>query len=230
MTQTSVGNGEVGDLVVQIAPPMRILFRKTSALAAAAAVFLSACTGSEPKHKPSPVPLTATLGRGELKAVSATDAPEANQRASEELPKVMSTLNSFYTIAFVDPKKWNGGTHPALTGLLTAEAQPSLSANLGGMALGDIAPKVKSFKVDKQHATKISFFIENDLTAPVVVATVAFEGVATTKAGAKGPVRVSHNGTFWLLREADVYKISAYSGELKADTVPPRTKRSAFGL
>lgn len=164
-----------------------------------------------------------------MKAVSGNDAPQASQRATEELPKVLSTLNSFYTAAFVDPKKWSAGTHPELVGLFSAEAQPSLTANLGAMAWAELAPKIKTFKADKQQLTKVSFFIENDLSAPGAIATVSFEGVGTTKVKAQGPVKLVHNATFWLSRDGDTYKISGYSAELKADTTPPKTKKAAFG-
>lgn len=211
---------------------MRIHLRKILALAAAAATILSACTGSDPKPKPKPSPavLNASLAQGEVKVVSGNDSPQANQRATEELPRVISTLNSYYTIAFVDPKKWSGGTHPELARLFTAEAQPSLSANLGAIALGDVAPKIKAFKPTKQQATKISIFIENDLTAPVAIVSIAFEGEGKATAKAGGKVKVLHNATFWLVREGDVYKISAYSTELKADTIPAKAKKAAFGI
>lgn len=211
---------------------MRSHLRKMPAFAAATVMVLGGCTGSDPKAKPkpSPVVLKADLSQGEVKAVSGNDAPQASQRATEEVPKVLSTLNNFYTVAFVDPKKWSSGTHPELAGLFSAEAQPSLTANLGAMAWADLAPKIKSFKPDKQQLTKVSFFLENDLSAPAAIATVSFEGVGTTKAKADGPVRLVHTATFWLSRDGDAYKISAYSAELKADTTPAKTKKAAFGI
>jgi hypothetical protein len=153
----------------------------------------------------------------EARAVDPKDRPDAGQKATDAGTKVAKLLNDYYTIAFLDPDKWEKGTHPDLKSLFTTDAQGQVGANLGGLALADIAPQLESVTGTKQEA-KVSFSVDDDGSLPVGVATVTFEATGTPSKGKDGPVSISHNATFWLALDGDSYKISAYTTELKADT------------
>jgi len=191
-----------------------------------AAVF-SACGKDEKPgpSKPAPPP-RAALQLGEVKALDAKDRPEAAAKANEQAAVVTQALNAFYDHGFVDPSKFQAGAHPGLAGLFTAEAQPQVGPNLGGLALAELAVKVRKIDVTVQKIDKLSFLIEDDLSASSAIATVTFQGAASTKAKADGPVDITHKATFLLTPEGGTYKIAAFFAELKADT---RTKKAAFG-
>ncbi|MGH2771785.1 MAG: hypothetical protein ACRDIU_01405 [Actinomycetota bacterium] len=183
--------------------------------------------GGRPRPKASPAQaVKADFKALDIRAVNQSGKPEAGQKANEESAKVISLLNEFYGTAFIDKNAWEGGKHSKLTGLFTAEAQPALGANLGGLALGDLTPKIKSVRPRKQDATKITFLIEDDLTVPAGVVTVLFEATGKTVESSDGPVAILHNASFYLVPEGGGYKIYAYNAELKADT---QTKTAAFG-
>lgn len=162
---------------------------------------------------------------GDVRAFSAPDGPQGQQRATEEAPKVLSLLNSFYTAAFLDPKKWSGGTHPELPEFFSAESRPSIAPNLGALALAELAPRLRGLNSTKQDAPRISLLVDHDLSSPVGVVTAVFEAKATPARG-KTPVSIVHNATFWLWNEGDAYRIYAYTTELRADS---QVKSAAFG-
>ena len=182
---------------------------------------------AKPRPKASAPPAAkADFKALDIRAVNQSGKPEAGQKANEESAKVISLLNEFYGTAFIDKNAWEGGKHSKLAGLFTAEAQPALGANLGGLALGDLAPKIKSVQPKKQDAAKITFLVEDDLSTPAGVVTVLFEATGKTVKSSDGPVAIVHNASLYLMREGDAYKIYAYNAELKADT---QTKTAAFG-
>ncbi|MGH2771477.1 MAG: hypothetical protein ACRDJF_13310 [Actinomycetota bacterium] len=171
-----------------------------------------------PGGKAPPAP-QASFTAGEVRAVDARDRSEASAAATEEAGKVIDLLNSYYSVAFVDPKRWGKGKHPELVGLFTDEARASVAPNLDGLALADLATALKAVSPSRQEATRVSFEIEENLGSLYAVATVAFEGTGTARAKKDGPVAIGHNAIFWLAKQADVWKIAAYQTRLKADTV-----------
>lgn len=195
-------------------------------LAAGAVLLVRPGTGARKPPRPLPPP-RANFVALEVRAVDAHDRPEAAVRAQEESGKVIDLLNTYYNAAFLDSRKWGKGTHPALTALFTAEAAPQAAQNLGALALSDLALRVRRVAPSKQEATKISIQIEDDLSAPIAVVAAVFEGSASTRSKADGPVKISHHALFWLVREGDAYRIMAYTTELTADT---KTKSAAFGV
>ncbi len=161
----------------------------------------------------------ASFTTGEVRAVDARDRSEANARAMQEAGKVIDLLNSYYSIAFVNPKRWDGGKHPELGSLFTDEARASVAPNLNGLALADLARSLKSVSANRQEAAKMSFEVEENLESLYAVATVAFEGSGAPRAKKEAPVAIQHHAVFWLARQAGVWKIAAYQAQLKADTV-----------
>lgn len=186
----------------------------------------SACGKEEPRRPQRSLPARADFKAGEVRAINPSERPEAQQKAAEEAPKVLALLNDFYSTAFLDSKKWSGGTHSELANLFTAEARPHIGAHLGALALADLAPQVKGLDPAEQNAPRITFFVEDDLSVPVGVVNATFQAKATPVRG-KTPLAVSHTASFWVVKEGEAYRIYAYSTELKADS---QAKSAAFGV
>jgi hypothetical protein len=193
---------------------------------AVTAVLMSACRAELPRVGKGPAPDRADFKILDTRAVDVLDRPEAGQRAAEAGPLVQKLLNDFYTGAFIDPDQWGDGTHESIKGLFTGPAQGQLIPNLGGLALADLAPRISTVNPTKQEAAKLTFMAEEDLSLPIGVVNVVFEADAEAKEREDNPVKIVHHAIFWLIREGDTYKISAFQAALKADTV---TRGAAWG-
>ena len=204
-------------------PPLR---RTCLVIFAATTVLLSACRAELPRVGKGPAPARADFKILETRAVDVQDRPEAAQRAAEAGPVVQKLLNEFYTGAFIDPDQWANGTHDSIKGLFTGPAQAQLGPNLGGLALADLAPRIRSVSPTKQEAAKLTFMAEEDLSLPIGLVNVVFEADAEAKERQDNPVKIIHHAIFWLAREGDAYKISAFQAALKADT---ETRSAAWG-
>lgn len=160
----------------------------------------------------------AAFQLGEVRAIDPQNRPDSPQKANDEAAKVVALINSFYSSAFLDPAKWQGGAHPDLAALFTAEAQPGLQANLGILAMADLSDRIESIESKAQQVHKLTFFVEDDGSLPLGVATVTFEGVAKPADG--DDANIKHSAHFWLQREGDTYKISAFEAVLQATEGP----------
>lgn len=174
-----------------------------------------------PAEKPrEPAVPSANFNVLNLRAIDPRERPEANGKAEEQKAAVLNLVNGFYNAAFLDPAKWAGGTHPDLPAFFTQQAQAGLAANLGTLALTDIATSIKSVKPDREEITRLTMYLGDDLSVPVGVATVAFDATATPTASGAPPVIIRHNADLWLQREGDGYKISAYRADINAQSQP----------
>ncbi|MDQ4149381.1 MAG: hypothetical protein M3164_05235 [Actinomycetota bacterium] len=178
-----------------------------------------------PGGRPEQPPAVADFRILEANASDPRDRPEANQRAAEAAGIVKRLVDEYYATAFVDPSRWADGRHEPIAALFTGEARPHVAPNLGGLALADLAPRLERVSPTRQEA-KIRFLAEDDLSLPIGVVATAFEADGTTRERAEGPVKIVHHATFWLVREPDGYRISAFQAELRADTA---TQAAAFG-
>jgi hypothetical protein len=162
----------------------------------------------------------------QVRAVDALDRPQASQRAAQEAAGVVAFLNDYYSIGFLDPSRWHGGTHPDLAGLFIPDAKAAAARDLQALALADLAPKLKRVEATKQQASRVSVLIEPDLDPSVAIVSAAFEGTGQPVASGEGPVKIVHTATFLLTKQAGAFRISAYDVTLKADTT---ARTAAFG-
>jgi hypothetical protein len=169
-----------------------------------------------------PPPPKADFKAVEVRAVDVHDREEANQKANEQTQHVITLLNNFYQAGFLTPEP-----PEKLAGFFTAESQPSVATNLGALALAELAPRFERVDPTRQEASRISFEISDDLSAPNAVVSVAFEADGKTKNPQEGPVKIVHSTVLWLTLEGDSYKIWAYATELKADT---QVQAASFGV
>lgn len=151
---------------------------------------------------------------GEVKAVDPQNRGDSGAKASAEAPKVAALMNTFYSSAFLDPAKWQGGTHPDLAALFTAEAQPGLAANLGNLSMSDLSDKIESVESKRQTVDILTFYVDDEGNLPMGVATVIFEAVGKPS-GSGEDVNIKHQANYWLQREGDAYKISAFRDVLQ---------------
>lgn len=195
------------------------------ALALTAVLIACSHPPVKPKANPASIALKADLKVAEFKVVDARDRPEAVKAAEAARTAVLAALNGYLEAAFIQPKKWTAAdNNAALAGQFTAEAQPNLGPNLSALGLAELAPEVGSAKIIQQDATKVSEFVDDDLSVPLALVTLTFKEKAERKSG--GKIDISQTGTFWLQLENGAYKISSYEVESKADTV---SKKAAWG-
>lgn len=188
----------------------------------ATVVVLGACDRAAeilPGVEQEPPVREADFQLGEVRAVDPQARPDSGDKASVEAPKIAALMNSYYSAAFLDPAKWQGGQHPELAALFTAEARPGLAANLGKLALADLSQQIERVVPQKQSVDKVTFFVEDDGSLPIGVATVSFEGIA--EPSGEGPdVPIAHGAHYWLQREGEGYLISAFEAVLIAAQEP----------
>jgi hypothetical protein len=167
-----------------------------------------------PGGKDEPKVTEAAFQLGEVRAIDAQNRADSGAKATAEAAKVTALINSFYSSAFLDPAKWQGGKHPDLAALFTAEAQPGLAANLGNLAMSDLSDKIKSVESKRQTLDTVTFYVDDDGSLPIGVASVIFEAVG--KPSGKGKdVNIKHQAHYWLQRDGDGYKISAFQDALQ---------------
>jgi hypothetical protein len=161
----------------------------------------------------------AAFQLGEVRAIDPQSRGDSGAKANVEAAKITTLVNNFYSAAFLDPAKWQGGQHPDLAPLFTAEAQPGQAANLTHLAMSDLSDKIEHVEPVKQNLDKVTFFVEPDGSLPIGVASVTFEALGTPT-GDGEDVAIAHQAHFWLQREGEDYKISAFTTALAAAEVP----------
>ena len=156
----------------------------------------------------------AAFQLGEVRAIDAQNRGDSGAKATAEAAKITTLINNFYSSAFLDPAKWQGGKHPDLAALFTAEAQPGLAANLGNLAMSDLSDKIESVESKRQTLDTVTFYVDDDGNLPIGVASVIFEGVGKPSGDGKD-VNIKHQAHYWLQRDGDSYKISAFQDALQ---------------
>jgi hypothetical protein len=197
-----------------------------------------ACRKEKPsaKKSPSPSPTAGATGAAftatAVQASDAADRPQATEKANQVAPQIVDLVNTYYTAAFIDPEKWGGGKHGDLAAVFSGSVQGQVAGQIQGLALGDLAPKIKSVKPGKQEVT-IKVDVEEDLSTPVITAVTLFEATAQTKNKAEGPVKIVHQLRMFLVPDAGSFKIAGGTAELKADSeaaaMRPIEKRALWG-
>lgn len=142
-------------------------------------------------------------------------APEA------DIDLAIALVNDYYNAAFFIPRP--------VTGTFTAEAKPAALANMSSLTIGDLSRDVARITPSRQEITRASFLLEADSSVAIALVEMSFEATASLKRGQskRAPVRLVHTAKFWLEKQDGVFKISAFSAKLKADTIAqsPKPKR-----
>jgi hypothetical protein len=200
--------------------------RPPLALCLALSLLLGAAACSKDDGTPAPgdaSPSAAAAGPVAFKATSVTaldagDRVQANDKANQVAAQVVEFLNSYYTIAFTDPAKWGGGTHAGLAGLFREDVRAQVPAQLQGLALGDLSPRLESVTPGKAEVAVKVFVSGDDLATPAVQVVTAFEGSAVARSDDDGPVKVTHSLNALLTPGGGGFQIAGGQAELRADT------------
>jgi hypothetical protein len=184
------------------------------------ALLLGACEQAKDivpgdKEEEKPKAAEAAFQMGEVRAIDPQSRGDSGAKAAVEAAKITTLMNNFYSAAFLDPAKWQGGQHPDLAPLFTAEAQPGQAANLGNLAMSDLSDKIESVTSNVQNIDRLTFFVDTDGSLPLGLASVSFEAVGKPTDGGEDVV-IRHAASFWLQREGEDYKISAFTTSLNA--------------
>lgn len=200
--------------------------RRPLALCLALSLLLGAAACSRDDGTPEPgdpSPSAAAVGPVAFKATSVTaldagDRPQANDKATQVAAQVVELLNSYYTIAFTDPAKWGGGTHNELPALFREDVRAQVPAQLQGLALGDLSPRLTSVAPGKAEVSVKVLVTGDDLATPAVHVVTAFEGSAEAKSDDDGPVKVTHSLNALLTPGGGGFQIAGGHAELRADS------------
>jgi hypothetical protein len=170
------------------------------------------------KPSPSAAPSVAAFKATSIQAVDPGDRTQANEKANQVAAQVVELINSYYAIAFVDPAKWGEGQHGDLAALFRDDVKAQVPAQLQGLALGDLAPKLTKVTPSKEEVAVRVYVTGDDLSTPVVFIATAFEGSAEARSKDDGPVKVTHSLNVLLTPDAGGFKIAGGTAELHADT------------
>lgn len=195
-------------------------------LAAALAIAVPACGndaetdsgGGSGGDSAEPEDVSADFELGEIVTADALDRPEAVAKVNGEGPKVIALLNRLYDAAFLDPELWEDGEHTAMLELFTEQARNQLAQDLESLALGEQASQFEWVTPDKQEATKVTFFVSEDMGTPIGLVSVVFSATGTPVDEELGPQTIAQTANYWLTFD-NGYKISAYSAVLGIDEV-----------
>ncbi len=168
-----------------------------------------------PGDREEPKAAEAAFQLGEVRTIDPQNRGDSGAKAAVEAAKITTLMNNFYSAAFLDPAKWQGGQHPDLASLFTAEAQPGQAANLGNLAMSDLSDKIESVTSNVQNIDRLTFFVDTDGSLPLGLASVSFEAIGKPTADGEDVV-IRHAASFWLQREGEDYKISAFTTNLNA--------------
>lgn len=172
--------------------------------------------GADPEPSPEPPKVSeAAFELGEVRAFDAQERPESAQKAHDEAVNIVGLINSFYNAAFLNPEQWQSGAHPDLAGLFTAEAQGSMGANLPHLAMAELSDQVELVEPTLQRMDRTAFFVDDDGSLPLGLVSVTFEATGKV-AGGEADVQIRHQAHYWLQREGETYKISAYNTLINA--------------
>lgn len=192
------------------------------ALAAALAIALPAC-GSDPDSAGTdgggtaePEEVSADFELGEIVTADPLDRPEAVEKVRGEGPKAIALLNRLYDAAFLDPELWEDGKHTAMLELFTEQARKQLAQDLESLALGEQASQFERVTPDKQEATKVTFFVSEDMGTPIGLISVVFSATGTPVDEELDPLTIAQTANYWITFD-NGYKISAYSAVLGID-------------
>ena len=188
-----------------------------------ALVGAPACSKSKPSAGKSPAPTSAGPVKAGFKAVAvqavdAGDRPQARDKANQVAAQVVDLVNSYYTVAFIDPAKWGNGQHASLPDLFTADVKGQVGSQLQGLALGDLAPRIASVKPDREEVQVKVWVNDDDMSAPLAAVSTVFEATAEAKSKPDGPVKISHTMNALLAADGGGYRIAGGTAQLKADT------------
>jgi hypothetical protein len=156
----------------------------------------------------------ANFQLGEVRAVDPLERPDSGQKAQDSAGRVLALVNRYYAVSFLDPTRWVNGQHPELNDLFTAESRPSIGPNINHLAISDLWDKIESVEPVTQRLGKVSFDVEPDGSLPIGIATVTFEGKGKAVDG--DDVTIKHDAVFYLQREGEDYRISAFTTSLTA--------------
>ncbi|MEX2588183.1 MAG: hypothetical protein WD602_09370 [Actinomycetota bacterium] len=193
------------------------------ALAAALVIFVPACgddseTGSRGSDAgdADPGEVSSDFKLLEIVAADPLDSPEGVEKVQGEGPKVVALLNRLYDIAFLDPELWEEGEHSQMLELFTDQGREQVSQDLESLALGELASQFERITPDKQEVTKVTFFVGDNLTTPIGLASVVFTATGTPADDELEPLTIAQTANYWVTFD-DGYKISAYSAVLGID-------------
>jgi hypothetical protein len=164
-----------------------------------------------------PVPeFTFHLGRTRVSAVDDRPSGRSQETAVEE---VHLLLDDLYTLGFVDPAGWEGGTFPGLADFFEGPAAGRAVEDVDDLTLGSAAPQIR--RVEPRRSRLVVSLLFDEEESPVsAFAETEFRARGTARDGRA--VSIEHEARFLLRPSGDGWRIVGYEvqGELAAQDAP----------
>jgi LCP family protein required for cell wall assembly len=183
----------------------------------ASAASPASATSAPPATPPS-YPLSVKLGTVHGRPVAGKVHAGDLASAAEDVRETMTRL---YSIAFVDPQRWDEGRFPSLPDLFASDARPEVRRDVEELTLGRTARTLLA--VRPTHArVDVTFLVDAQQRPLTAFARMEFDGTGMADRGVELPIR--HTGRYVLRRTNGTWRIVAY--DVRSDVPPPGEVRS----
>lgn len=146
---------------------------------------------------------------GKVGAVGVDKEAEASV-PKEVVRQARQVLDRLYTIGFVDPAEWQGGTFPSLPELFSETAAGRLDRDLEDLTLGRSAAGVERVEPGPSKL-QLSFLLDDRQQPLTAIAQASFRADGTATDGSA--LQIRHGGRYILELSAGSWKIVAYQVE-----------------
>ena len=157
----------------------------------------------------------------------ATDAksPPSRGAITKESSQIVSMLNDWYELAFVDTSKFGDGTFPDIAKHFTQAARTSFTKDLLTLTIGEARTEVKHVDPTTQTA-KVTVYFSNGKPT-YAIAAVHFVANATMKKSDAYPLRIDQSVTYDFQKTDQGWVVTYYTANQKQHSVVPSPSASA---
>jgi hypothetical protein len=156
-----------------------------------------------------------------------TDAKVAPSRSSvsKESAQIVSMLNDWYELAFVDTSKFGDGTFPDIAKNFTQAARTSFTRDLTTLTIGQARTEVKRVDPTTQTA-KVTVYFSNGKPT-YAIAAVHFVANATMKQSGAYLLKIDQTVTYNFSKTSQGWVVTYYTAKQAQNSVVPSPSASA---
>jgi LCP family protein required for cell wall assembly len=176
--------------------------------------------GSPPAPSPTPSisQLTVRLGSVRGRPVAGRVHPADLKPAADA---IRGTMTQLYTVAFVDPNRWDDGRFPSLANFFAPEARAGVRRDMDELTLGRTARELLAVRPSRAKLD-VTFLVDGSGRPLTAFADMSFDDVGMAEQGVHVPIH--HAGDFVIRRMHGRWQIVAY--DVRARVPSPGEVRS----
>jgi LCP family protein required for cell wall assembly len=178
-----------------------------------------------PKAGSPPVSPTPSVAKLTVRLGSVRGRPVAGKVHPADLKPaacaIRGTMTQLYTVAFVDPSRWDDGRFPSLGSFFAPEARAGVRRDVDELTLGRTARELLAVRPSRAKLD-VTFLVDPNDRPVTAFADMAFDGVGMAAHGVHVPVHQA--GDFVLRRMHGRWQIVAY--DVRARVPSPGEVRS----